>query len=74
MLQNAGKYIRFIGIILVLAGLIFMIWGEKFRWIGHLPGDIRIERANFMFYFPFTTLVLASVVITLLFNLIKRIL
>jgi len=74
VLQNLGKYILFTGIILVVAGLIFMLWGEKLRWLGHLPGDIRIEREHFRFYFPLTRMVLVSIVITLIINLLKKIL
>ncbi|WP_199269701.1 DUF2905 domain-containing protein [Mucilaginibacter lacusdianchii] len=33
------------------------------HWIGHLPGDIRIERESFRFYFPITTLILLNVII-----------
>ncbi|MEJ7675868.1 MAG: DUF2905 domain-containing protein [Chitinophagaceae bacterium] len=37
-----------------------------------MPGDIRIEKENFKFYFPITTMVLLSLAITLIVNLIKR--
>ena len=43
--------------------------GNKLKWIGHLPGDIRIERDSFRFYFPITTMVLFSLLLTLLIRL-----
>jgi len=43
------------------------------HWIGRLPGDIRIEKENFRFYFPITTMILFSVLLTVLFNVIKKI-
>jgi hypothetical protein len=74
MLQATGKYIIFIGIILVVAGIILHFGSDKLRWLGHLPGDIRIERENFRFYFPFTTMIIISLIITLIINAIKKIL
>jgi hypothetical protein len=74
MPQTTGKYIIFIGIVLVVAGIILHFGGDKLRWIGHLPGDIRIEKENFRFYFPLTTMILVSLVITLLINIIKKLL
>ena len=37
-------------------------------WIGRLPGDIRIERGNWIFYFPLATSLLLSVLFTILFS------
>jgi hypothetical protein len=72
MPQSLGKYIIFAGIILVLAGLVLHFGGDRLKWIGHLPGDIRIEKENFRFYFPLTTMVLASILVTLIVNLLKK--
>ncbi len=46
--------------------------GQALSWIGRLPGDIRIDRPNFRFYFPLTTCLLASLVLTALFWLFRR--
>ncbi len=61
-----------IGILIVLAGLIAYLFGDKLGWIGNLPGDIRIERENFRFYFPVTTMILASIILSLLISAISR--
>jgi hypothetical protein len=65
--------------ILVLAGLALavlggLIWlaGRFGLPLGHLPGDIRIDRPNFRFYFPLTTCLLASAVLTLILWLLRR--
>lgn len=70
--QQTGKYVIVFGGLIVLIGLLIYFFGDKLHWIGRLPGDIRIERENFRFYFPLTTMVLASVLLTLIVNLIRR--
>ena len=72
MNNTFGKYIIVAGIMIVIVGLFVYFLGDKLSWIGHLPGDIRIEKENTKIYIPFTTMILASVVLTLLFNLLKR--
>lgn len=54
-----------IGVTIVLVGLLWP-WVQKLG-LGHLPGDIVIERQNFRFYFPITTMVIISVVLSLIF-------
>lgn len=70
-MQDAGKWLLLIGTLILGLGLILYFWGNKFQWIGHLPGDIRIERDNFKFYFPLTTMVLFSIVINVVMRLVK---
>ena len=65
-MQDVGKLLLIIGVALVLAGLILYGAGDRFTWLGRLPGDIRIEKENFNFYFPITTMILVSIVLTLL--------
>ena len=73
MQQTVGKYIIFIGIALVVAGLILYFGGSRLRWLGHLPGDIRIEKENLRLYFPLTTMILISLLITIIINIIRKI-
>ena len=70
--QNTGKYIIFIGIGIVVLGLLVYFLHDKLHWIGRLPGDIRVERDNFRFYFPLATMIVFSLLLTLLINLIKK--
>jgi H+/Cl- antiporter ClcA len=70
--QNAGKYIIIVGIIIILTGLFIYFFHDKLNWIGRLPGDVRVEKENFRFYFPITTLILFSLLLTLIINIIKK--
>lgn len=72
MNQQTGKYIVLIGVVVVVVGLVWYFFGNKLGWIGRLPGDVRIERENFRFYFPITTMILFSVLLTVVVNLVKR--
>jgi len=72
MNSDTGKYIMLIGGAVVIIGLIIYFFHDKLQWIGHLPGDIRIEKENFRFYFPITTMVLFSVLVTVIVSIIRR--
>ncbi|HEY1024451.1 MAG TPA: DUF2905 domain-containing protein [Sphingobacteriaceae bacterium] len=66
MNSETGKYIIAIGVLIIVVGVIVYFFHNKLHWIGNLPGDIRIERENFRFYFPLTTMILVSVLLTIL--------
>jgi hypothetical protein len=66
-----GKALIYLGIVLVVVGVIFLL-GGKIPWLGHLPGDLTIEREGYTFYFPLTTCVLISVIISLVLYFFKR--
>jgi hypothetical protein len=70
--QQTGKYILLIGAFIVLIGILVYFFHDYLRWIGRLPGDIRVERENFRFYFPLATMIIVSLLITLLINIFKR--
>lgn len=72
MNPQTGKYLIVFGLLIVAVGAAVYFFGNKLHWVGRLPGDIRIERENFRFYFPLTTMILFSVLLTLLVNLIRR--
>jgi hypothetical protein len=63
-----GKYLIVIGLVVVGVGLL-VTWGVP---IGRLPGDFTIRRGNFTFYFPLTTSIIASILLTLLTMLLSR--
>jgi hypothetical protein len=63
-----GKALIAVGVILVLAGLLV----QAGLPLGRLPGDIVIRRGNSTFYFPVVTCLVASVVLSLLFAVLRR--
>jgi len=71
--QQTGKILIIAGIILLIAGIIIYFAGNRLGWLGHLPGDIRIERENFKLYIPITTMLLVSIVLSLILYLIRKI-
>ena len=73
MEKDTGKIIMFMGALLTLAGAIWYFAGDRLRWIGRLPGDLRMEKGNVRFYFPFTTMLLASLLVNLLIRLFRYI-
>ena len=73
MQSETGKYIIIAGIVIVLLGVIIYFFHDKLNWIGRLPGDIRVEKENFRFYFPITTMILLSVFVSLLIWLWRKI-
>ena len=66
-----GKTLISIGIVLVIGGVLVSLAG-KLPWLGHLPGDFHIQRGRFSFYFPLTTCIVVSIVISLVAYLFKR--
>ena len=60
---DLGKSIIFIGIVLIIVGILMTMAG-KIPGVGKLPGDIFIKKANFSFYFPLTTCILLSIILS----------
>ena len=63
--------------ILVTLGVILVVVGLAWPWLvklglGRLPGDIVIEREGFRFYFPITTMIVVSLVLSLIFWLFRK--
>jgi len=71
VVTDFGKLFIFIGLLLVVIGFVFII-GNKIPFIGKLPGDIVIERRNFNFYFPITTCIIISIILSLIFWLLGK--
>jgi hypothetical protein len=72
MNSQTGKWIIIAGVVIVITGILIYFFHDKLNWLGKLPGDIRIEKENFRFYFPITTMIIISIVLTLLINIFKK--
>jgi hypothetical protein len=70
MPPEIGRLVLVVGLILVVVGGLAAL-GVKVP-IGRLPGDIAITGKNGGFYFPITTMLLASLLLTVLWNLLTR--
>lgn len=68
--ESLGKVMLITGGLIAAGGLLFLLFG--YLGLGRLPGDIVVRRENFTFYFPIVTTLVLSIVLTILFNLIKR--
>ncbi|MGO9527037.1 MAG: DUF2905 domain-containing protein [Verrucomicrobiia bacterium] len=70
-MNDIAKILVLVGLVLVaLGGLLWL--GGKLPWFGRLPGDIRIDREHFKLYFPLTTCLLISILLTVLFRLLGK--
>ena len=72
MNQETGKYILLVGLAVILIGAIIYFFHDRLHWIGRLPGDIRVEKENFRFYFPITTMIIVSVLLTIIIRLVRK--
>lgn len=63
--------------LLIVLGAVLLVLGLGWPWlsrlpIGRLPGDIIIERPGLRFYFPLTTMIIVSIVVSLLLRIFRR--
>ena len=71
-MEKQGKILILIGLMIVVAGVIIWLMGDKLRWIGRLPGDIHYERGNTRIFIPITTMILASILLSLILWIINK--
>lgn len=69
--DSIGKFLILFGGILLLVGVLFLFIG-KIPFLGKLPGDLCFQKGRWGFYFPLTTCILISILLTLLFSLFGR--
>jgi hypothetical protein len=69
--QSIGKFFVLAGVLMALLGVGLMFF-DKIPFLGKFPGDIKIERENFRFYFPITTSILFSVLVSVILWLISQ--
>lgn len=72
-MTEVGKLLMVMGAGLFLIGLL-IVFGARLPWFGHLPGDIVIKRDNFTLIAPLGTMILLSIVLTIVLNVIARLL
>ena len=63
-----GRALVFLGLGIAAIGLLIMLGVP----LGRLPGDLAVKRDNFSFYFPITSSIIVSIILTLLFSLFRR--
>lgn len=63
-----GRLLVVVGLVIVAAGALIMLGVP----LGRLPGDFSYRRGNVSFYFPLTTSILVSIILTLLFTFLRR--
>ena len=74
-MADFGRMLVVLGVVLVAVGGVFWLGGAlggNVPFLGRLPGDIHVERGNWSFYFPLTTSILLSIVLTLVLAFLSR--
>jgi hypothetical protein len=71
-MPQIAKIMIISGIILIISGIIFGLGQKYFQWFGHLPGDFRIERENFKLFIPLSSMLLVSILLSLIFWIIRK--
>jgi hypothetical protein len=66
-----GKILVVIGLLVVVSGL-FLVFHGKVPFLGKLPGDVVVKRGGFTLYFPLTTMILISVILSLAFCIFRK--
>ena len=70
-MSDFGKTLITIGLIIAAIGAVLTLSG-KLLWLGQLPGDIHIKKESFSFFFPLTTCLLLSALVSFILWLLRR--
>ena len=70
-MEPLGRTLMLVGLVLLIAGAV-VYFAPSIPLLGRLPGDIRVERPGFSFYFPITTCIVVSIVLSAAFALYSR--
>jgi hypothetical protein len=73
-LSSLGRILIIVGLVIVVVGGVLWLMGRFGVPLGRLPGDIRIEREGFSLYFPIATSILLSLALTIILNVVFRLL
>ena len=71
-MQQLGKMLIIIGVIIIVAGIVLLFLKKMPFGLGKLPGDIYIKKDNFTFYFPITTAIIISIVLSIIFYIVSK--
>jgi hypothetical protein len=71
-LNNFGKPLIILGLLLVAVGLVISFAPKLPSWLGRLPGDFTFKRGNFNFYFPLATCLLLSAILSFIMWLFRK--
>jgi hypothetical protein len=70
-MPTLGKMLIVVGIVFIIMGFAFLL-GDKIPFLGKLPGDISIQKERFSFYFPITTCIIISIILSILFAIFRK--
>lgn len=70
-MEPLGRTLMLVGLVLLIAGAV-VYFAPSLPLLGRLPGDLRVERPGFSFYFPITTCIVISLVVSALLALVSR--
>ncbi len=70
-MEHVARYLIIFGVVLVALGGVLLLAG-KLPWLGRLPGDFAFKGKRVTFYFPLTTSIILSIVLTVLLNIFFR--
>ena len=71
-MPGLGKMLVLAGLGIIILGLLIWFFGNKLHWFGNLPGDVRYESKNVRVYFPWVTMLIVSVLLSLVMYLVRR--
>ena len=71
-MSEIGKSLIFLGVVAIIVGIVLLFSDRLPFNLGKLPGDISIKKENFSFYFPVTTSIIISIVLSVVFYLFGR--
>lgn len=70
-MNAVGKILLMAGLVMAAVGAL-LVFSDRIPWLGRLPGDIFVRKGNFTFYFPLATSIIVSIVLSLIFMILRK--